>query len=152
MTGQRPIDCGLPRSLLMVAPLLAIAFAPSDEVIASERNFFGVLQVLRDQQGVRLVHGTTIHGMQFIGENAQEPTSYYCYAQRYREGDQVAAGQSPEYANRRHRAWLWRAGHLRARRQIEFDMIEINPAVVEIANTHFSFLRDSPCDHSHAPW
>ena len=33
-------------------------------MIASERNFFGVLQVLRDEQGVRLVHGNTIHGMQ----------------------------------------------------------------------------------------
>ena len=63
--------------ILLVAPLLAIWAAPQDETIASERNFFGVLQVLRDDQGVRLVHGSTIHGMQLAGDRHNQPTTYY---------------------------------------------------------------------------
>jgi spermidine synthase len=127
---------------LMVAPLLAIALAPQDEVIASERNFFGVLQVLRDEHSVRLVHGTTIHGMQFIGENAQEPTCYY-----YDDSGIGKAIKSLQDSRPSMRIGVIGLGcgvlATYGRDLDEFDMIEINPAVVEIANTHFSFLSDS---------
>jgi spermidine synthase len=127
----------------MVSPLVAIAFAPSDEVIASERNFFGVLQVLRDEEGVRLVHGTTVHGLQFIGENAQEPTSYY----RYHSGiaKAIKSLQDTRPSMRIGVIGLG-CGVLAAygRETDEFDMIEINPAVVDIAYEHFSFLSGSP--------
>jgi spermidine synthase len=128
---------------LMFSPQLAIAFAPSDEVIASERNFFGVLQVLRDEEGVRLVHGTTVHGLQFNGENAQEPTSYY----RYHSGiaKAIKALQDSRPSIRIGVIGLG-CGVLAAygRESDEFDMIEINPAVVDIAYEHFTFLSCSP--------
>ncbi|MFK8112494.1 MAG: fused MFS/spermidine synthase [Rubripirellula sp.] len=129
--------------MLMVAPMLAIAFAPQDETIASERNFFGVLQVLRDQQGVRLVHGSTIHGMQLSGDRSAEPTTYY--------GRQSGIGLTIT-ARQQHRSEL-RIGVVGlgcgvlatyGRENDRFDMIEINPAVVDIANKHFTFLSDTP--------
>lgn len=127
---------------LLVAPLLAIAFAKSDEVIASERNFFGVLQVLRDEQSVRLVHGTTIHGLQLIGGRASEPTCYY-----YRDSGVGKVIQSLQDGHSSLRIGVIGLGcgvlATYGRDTDEFDMIEINPAVVEIANTHFSFLGES---------
>ncbi len=129
--------------ILMVAPLLAITVAPQDETIASERNFFGVLQVLRDQQGVRLVHGSTIHGMQLAGERAQQPTTYY--GRQSGVGLAISTLQEMRPSLRIGVVGLG-CGVLAAygRPADEFDMIEINPAVVEIADEHFSFLRESP--------
>ena len=128
--------------VVIIAPFIAMAFASHDETIASERNFFGVLQVLRDDRGLRLIHGSTIHGMQLTGVGRTQPTTYY--------GTQSGVGLA-----------------LRAKQKSQLDlkigvvglgcgvlatygratdhlhMIEINPAVIDIANTHFSFLRDS---------
>ncbi|MCG8652191.1 MAG: hypothetical protein MI861_20295, partial [Pirellulales bacterium] len=67
----------VPAMGLMVAPLLTVTLAPRDQTIASERNFFGVLAVLKNDQGLRLVHGSTIHGMQRLGPDADQPTTYY---------------------------------------------------------------------------
>lgn len=64
-------------STVIAAPLIAMAFASHDESITSERNFFGVLQVLKDERGRRLIHGSTIHGMQLNGPLDAEPTTYY---------------------------------------------------------------------------
>lgn len=127
---------------LMVAPLLAIALAGKDEVIASERNFFGVLQVLSDQESVRLVHGTTIHGLQFLGDRSQEPTSYYHYESGV--GRAIASMQQG-YPSLRIGVIGLGCGVLATygRESDQFDMIEINPAVVEIANKHFTFLSNS---------
>ncbi|MGI9474699.1 MAG: spermidine synthase [Rubripirellula sp.] len=127
---------------LMVAPLFAMAFAPQDETIASERNFFGVLQVLRDHRGLRLVHGSTIHGMQLDGERRNEPTTYY--GRESGVGLAIAAMQT-EKANLRIGVVGLGCGVLATygREQDRFDMIEINPAVVEIANQHFTFLSGS---------
>ena len=127
---------------LMVAPLLAISLASQDETIASERNFFGVLRVLRDQQGTRLVHGSTIHGMQLVGQGALEPTTYY--------GRQSGIGLAIEVLQNEHPALRIGVVGLGCgvlatygRAEDRFDMFEINPAVVEIANEHFSFLSSS---------
>jgi spermidine synthase len=129
--------------ILMIAPLLTITLAPQDETIASERNFFGVLQVLRDQQGVRLVHGSTIHGMQLSGARGHQPTTYY--------GHQSGVGltiTALQQSRPRLRIGVVGLGcgvlATYGRQADEFEMIEINPAVVEIANTYFSFLSDSP--------
>ena len=129
-------------AILMIAPLLAITFAPQDETIASERNFFGVLQVLRDESGIRLVHGSTIHGIQLAGGRAKEPTTYY--GRQSGIGLTIAALQQA-HPNMRMGVVGLGCGVLAAygRPSDEFDMIEINPGVVDIAQRHFSFLSDS---------
>ncbi|MCP4940871.1 MAG: hypothetical protein GY924_02665 [Planctomycetaceae bacterium] len=127
---------------VIAAPLIAMAFASHDESIASERNFFGVLKVLKDDSGLQLIHGSTIHGMQLTGSKSSVPTTYY--------GEQSGIG-------------LLLKAHQRLKQDLNIGvvglgcgvlatygratdhmhMIEINPAVINIANTHFSFLRDS---------
>lgn len=64
------------------AILLAGAlFIPGqDRTLLSERNFFGVLEVNKDAKGkcCNLVHGTTVHGSQFLDPaRRQEPLVYY---------------------------------------------------------------------------
>ena len=127
---------------LLVAPLLAMWLTPQDETIASERNFFGVLTVLRDSQGTRLIHGSTIHGMQLKGEDSQEPTTYY--------GRDSGVGLAITTLQREKPSLKFGVVGLGCgvlatygRQRDRFDMFEINPAVVQIANEYFSFLRES---------
>ena len=129
--------------MLMVAPLIAMVVAPQDLTVASERNFFGVLQVIRNDHGLRLVHGNTIHGMQLSGDLSQEPTTYY--GRESGIGLVVEAQQNQKSSLRIGVVGLG-CGVLATygREEDHFDMIEINPAVVTIANKHFSFLSDSP--------
>lgn len=128
---------------LAVAPLAAMALAPKDQTIASERNFFGVLQVLQDDQNVRLVHGSTIHGMQRRGEDHAEPTTYYG---RDSGIGRVIESMQAEQPGLRIGVVGLGCGVLATygREQDQFDMIEINPAVVSIAERHFRFLSDCP--------
>ena len=130
---------------LTIAPLVTLAAAPQDSVIASERNFFGVLQVIRDDTGTRLVHGSTIHGMQRPLPFAQEPTTYY--GRQSGVGLTIAAMQelSPELEIG---VVGLGCGVLASygRESDRFDMIEINPAVVDIANSHFQFLSQSAAE------
>ncbi len=132
----------IPAIMLMVAPLLTVTFAPQDQTIASERNFFGVLAVLKNEQGIRLVHGSTIHGMQRTGQQCSEPTTYY--GRESGVGLAIGAMQQDHPSLRIGVVGLG-CGVLATygRPSDTFDMIEINPAVIDIANTHFSFLRDS---------
>lgn len=132
--------------VLLVLPMLTMAMAPQDETVASKRNFFGVLQVLKDDAGVRLVHGSTIHGMQRGGEESGEPTTYY--GRESGIGRTIAALQVDAPELRIGVVGLG-CGVLSAygRAGDQFDMIEINPAVVEIAHQHFSFISDSPAMH-----
>ena len=127
---------------VIAAPLLAMSFASHDESIASARNFFGVLQVLKDERGLRLVHGSTIHGMQLSGSRNTEPTTYY--------GKHSGVGlvlQAKQRTNENLNIGVVGLGcgvlATYGRATDHMQMIEINPAVINIANTHFSFLRDS---------
>ncbi len=131
-----------PAAALMIAPLLTVTLAPQDETIASERNFFGVLAVLRNDDGVRLVHGSTIHGMQRLGDASTEPTTYY--GRESGVGLAIAAMQKSSPSLGVGVVGLG-CGVLATygREADHFDMIEINPAVIDIANTHFTFLGDS---------
>ena len=60
------------------ASIWAIGVAASPTVGAySERGFFGVVKI-HDNAGYRvMVHGTTLHGAQAIGEDAWRPATYY---------------------------------------------------------------------------
>lgn len=126
---------------LTLAPILTLALAPQDEIIASERNFFGVLHVIRDATGTRLVHGSTIHGMQRPEPFRREPTTYY--GRQSGVGLAIKALQQDMPAMRIGIVGLG-CGVLASygRESDSFDLIEINPSVVEMANEHFSYLSD----------
>ena len=133
----------------MLASMVIVALGTDEETIASERNFFGVLRVKDEAQGIRLVHGTTVHGMQLHGELAGEPTTYY--------GRSSGVGKTIQALQQRRRSL--RVGVVGlgcgvlgtyGRETDRFDMIEINPAVIDIANHHFTFLRDCRAElHTH---
>jgi spermidine synthase len=132
---------------VIAAPLIAMAFASHDVSIASERNFFGVLQVLKDERGLRLIHGNTVHGMQLTGAKSSEPTTYY--------GEQSGIGlllQTHQKLKQDLNIGVVGLGcgvlATYGRATDHMHMIEINPAVIRIANTHFSFLRDSKAEIS----
>jgi hypothetical protein len=119
------------------------------------RNFFGILRVKETRVGdaqepaYQLVHGITIHGLQFQSpELRRQPTMYYT--------ETSGAGLAFQYFLEReaplHAAVLGlgtgtQAVYGRSGDRIRF--YEINPDVVEIAQGaggYFSYLADSPAE------
>jgi spermidine synthase len=139
----------IPTIAVVIAPLVAMFISSSNETLLSKRNFFGVIRVVRDTDGIRLVHGTTIHGFQRHAEHAGEPTSYYGRASGV--GLVIAEAQRTKPAVHIGVVGLG-CGVLAAygREADTIDMIEINPAVIEIAKRNFTFLQNSPATiHNH---
>ena len=66
-----------PAFCVVAARLIAVTFASHDESITSNRNFFGVLKVLKDDSGLQLIHGSTIYEMQITSPKSSLPTTYY---------------------------------------------------------------------------
>jgi len=75
---QRPIAFGLGLAALMLGALPH--FNSTNQLLASERNFFGIWRVTANPKlGIRrLHHGSTIHGLQLDDESRKcEATTYY---------------------------------------------------------------------------
>ncbi|HMF19787.1 MAG TPA: hypothetical protein VKE98_21460, partial [Gemmataceae bacterium] len=74
----RPVRCGL----AAIALMLAHAYYPTfnEDVLHRERNFFGVLRVKIEKEGIgnhklqfhELLHGTTLHGSQLVSSEYDE--------------------------------------------------------------------------------
>ncbi|TWT50790.1 spermidine synthase [Rubripirellula amarantea] len=135
-------------AILMIAPALGLFRGSDENTIASERNFFGVLRVMEDERGLHLVHGTTIHGMQRHGEAKNQPTKYYGHESGV--GRAIRQLQSENESLNIGVVGLG-CGVLTCygRPEDHFDLIEINPAVVDIAQHYFSFMRDCPSSQTH---
>ena len=131
--------------IAMAAALVLLARQDTEGVLERRRNFFGTLRVAaaKDEVGRRkeLHNGTILHGFQYTeAAKRRIPTAYY--------GPNAAAG-----------AVLSRLGVAHARVGIvglgvgtlarygregdRYRFFEINPDVVDVARTQFSFLRDS---------
>jgi hypothetical protein len=116
--------------------------------VASSRNFYGVLNVRdvgRDGSTRRiLVDGTTIHGFQLLDDAGRKlPTSYY--------GAETGIALVMENIERpatglRIGVVGLGTGTLAAygRPGDSFRFYELNPAVIDAARQHFSYLRDTP--------
>ena len=127
----------------------------SARVVATRRNFYGVLRVKEIRAPVpmrRLVHGQTIHGLQFASndESSREPTAFYSVS----SGIGLAIVNHPAYGGGTNRPGMrvgvigLGAGTLAAygRRGDTYRFYEINPAVIELAaspEAYFTFVRDS---------
>ncbi len=114
--------------------------------IASTRNFYGVLRIQtahyegEDWPSKRLLHGRITHGMQFTdGEYQWQPISYYSPA----TGVGFAVGALPAGPRRIGVVGLG-AGIMAAwgRLQDSIRFYEINPDVVKLADSHFTY-RDA---------
>lgn len=113
------------------------------DVVAMNRNFYGVLRVRQHGDIKRtLMHGSIMHGEQYLADDRRrEPTSYY--AETSGAGRLLTA-----LDDRRLDVGLvgLGAGTLAAygKPGDMYRFYEIDPAVVDAARRHFSFLADSP--------
>lgn len=132
-----------------ILPLLSVGAATTyttPGVIQSERNFFGVVRVESSGGDLCMVHGSTIHGVQRRAPNAAEPTTYY--GGESGVGRVIAAMNSSD--NREKPLRLCGVGlgcgvlATYGRPGDKYEFIEINPAVIRMAKTHFAFLSRSP--------
>ncbi len=111
---------------------------------ASLRNFYGTLKVFaREENGYRsMLHGQIIHGRQFLApDKAMQPTAYY----------------SPEGGAGKTLLAKAQQGPLRVgvvgigigtlatygRTGDYYRLYDIDPLVIDVAQTHFSFLKDT---------
>ena len=135
-------------SFLVAITLLAFGLNQYQNALFVERNFYGVIRVTEfDQKAVAMIHGMTVHGIQYLDDRAR-PTTYYVQdsgiglllqnypreAKRLRVGVLgLGAGTLATYAQ---------AGDV-------YRFYEINPIVVRLANgegDYFTFLKDSKAD------
>ena len=130
------------------AMMLASAFFPRafGEVVRRERNFFGALVVAREPQGrwLQLDHGTTVHGLQLLDPSRRrEPCAYY--SRPGPVGDAFRVFDDDPSIPRRVGVIGLGTGTLAAyaRPDERWVFFEINPAVVDIARTDFSYLKDA---------
>ena len=113
--------------------------------IAASRNFYGTLRVVqKDELGVmpaqrRLVHGRIIHGVQ-LADTGQHgtPTSYY--------NAESGVATTLKLMHEREAIHVGVVGlgvgtlATYGREDDQYTFFEINPAVVDYANEHFTFL------------
>jgi spermidine synthase len=70
--AEQPIRFGLGVGAILLA---GVWQTEQSHVLYQERSFFGVLKVEKTGPFNRLLHGTTLHGMQIVGSD--EPLTYY---------------------------------------------------------------------------
>jgi hypothetical protein len=143
---RRPLRFALALAAVMLGSLFFRE--AGTRVLRTERNFYGVLKVVRDPSNLtlRLHHGSTIHGRQFEDASLRcEPLSYY-----HRQGPlgslfkafDARADAAPRVA-----AVGLGAGSVVAysRPGEEWTFYEINPAVVRLARDEGYFTYLTSC-------
>ena len=120
-----------------------LALLNGGNVIYQNRNIFGVSKVSEDvAANIRIFnHGSTKHGIQrIVGENKLFPTAYYYALNNYFR-------HLPQSLKRKPMAIIGQGvGTLTCygtKNQL-VDVIEINPAVIKIAEDYFTYMRDCP--------
>jgi len=150
LRGRGAIPAGLVLAALTLAlggELMKSYRENSEDARVVTRNFYGVLTVSDSGEGPdamrMLSHGTIVHGKQFLQPDRRDwPTTYY--------GMQSGVGLAILEARSRGRVRVGvvglGSGTLAAygRAGDVFRFYDINPKVVEIARSEFSFLGDSP--------
>lgn len=113
------------------------------------RNFYGELRVIDEGQPViermrrKLMHGSIDHGVQLLAaQRRRQPTAYY----GPHSGIALALRESEDQPSLRVGVIGLGAGTIAAygRPGDFYSFYEINPLVIQLANTYFTFLRDAP--------
>ena len=127
------------------------AFWPS--TLATTRNFYGILRVIRESDAIgpklTMIHGRVMHGTQYTDSDKRNwPTSYYNpesgVAQALRLHPRRMTG-NPAHNGLRVGVIGLGTGTLAlyGKPGDTFRFYEINPEVIRLAGQHFSFLGDS---------
>ena len=120
---------------------------PTVTVMLKKRNFYGSLNVRevkpanQDEAYRRLVHGVIIHGEQFTAADRQDEATTY-----YRPGSGIGRTlEAMTHPNQRVGIIGLGTGTLAAygRKGDVFRFYDINPDVIEVAQSHFTFLSRS---------
>jgi spermidine synthase len=132
-------------SFLAGVVILSFGLNKYENALYVERNFYGVIRVRQwEQDAYSMIHGLTVHGVQYINDRAL-PTTYYARD----------SGIGLLLLNHPHRGQNMRVGVLGlgvgtlatyAQPGDVYRFYEINPVVVRLAEGqggYFSFLRDS---------
>jgi spermidine synthase len=140
--SARPVRFGLGVGAILVAA--ALPFWSANDTLYSERTFFGVLRVDRDEDHRlhRMVHGNTVHGAQSTEPGRRlEPLSYYTALGPV--FDLPGTASTPEVA-----VIGLGTGSLACHGRLtqHWTFYEIDPAVERLARdpSLFTYLRDCP--------
>ncbi len=142
-------------AMVVTSSVIYLVFFSTSKDLFASRNFYGVVNVLQKEFGAEqhkanvLVHGTTIHGFQWLDANLRDtPTSYYSRE----SGVGLAIMSNPHYGNGLRVGVLGLGiGTLAAYGQPGdyYRLYEINPVIVDLANGDggfYSFIEDSQAD------
>lgn len=138
-----------------LAMLLAVAACAAydgsrflKDVLDSKRNFYGVIRVKEyGEPGMafylrRLVHGVIMHGEQYLeGDRRREPTTYYLPTSGIGAAIAAAKARGPVKVG----VIGLGTGTLATygRKGDTYRFYEINPQVIAVARSRFTFLSDS---------
>ena len=119
-----------------------------DGTIVAKRNFYGVVRVLDyhaegENHYRTLMHGTIMHGRQFLGAGTRRtPTTYYTETSGI---GRLLEKLNPRLAPLKVGVIGLGTGTIAAygAKGDVFRFYDINPAVIDIAQRDFSFLKDS---------
>jgi hypothetical protein len=142
-------------ALVVVFSVVYLIFFSTSKDLFARRNFYGVVNVLQKELGVDqqkanlLVHGTTVHGLQYLDAGLRDtPIGYYTWD----SGAGLALLSNPRYgAGMRVGVLGLGVGTLAAygRPGDYYCFYEINPVIVDLATGqggYFSYIEDSPAD------
>lgn len=142
--ARRPVRYAVAVTCLLLAGMSHGGFR--GKTLWADRGFFGVLQVTRERAGrfQLLVSGRTMHGKQALTEGAEHvPLAYYHPTGP--AGDVLGPLPSTESKLPPRRVGVIGLGigslAAYARPGDEWTFFEINPAVVDVAWDHFTFLK-----------
>jgi hypothetical protein len=151
--GELPISGKLVGCVLLLGMVVITASVETNRaeaVVYRERNFFGVISVVKNLDQVMILNGSTIHGFEFADPvRRRTPTSYYQedsgigrilsdYPRSANGGDPFRVGLIGMGAGTL--AAYGRPGDI-------YKFYEIDPAVVALSkgtNPYFHFVQDSP--------
>jgi spermidine synthase len=116
-------------------------------VVLTERDFFGIKRVVKDEKMVLMTHGSTLHGLEYIDPRRRdEPTYYYSFD----SGVGMLLRNFPRTHDRGLRVGVvgLGIGTLAAfgKPGDVYRFYEIDPQVLKLAqgqNTYFHYLQDS---------
>jgi hypothetical protein len=132
-----------------VAGLIGVMQEMTGGYRLTERNFYGQLKIREDGDPaidefacLQLIHGTINHGEQFVREKLRnQPVTYFCPASGVGRAMRAQAGHTRKIG-----ILGLGCGTLAAYGQAgdTIRIYEINPLIVNLANTQFSYLKSCP--------
>jgi spermidine synthase len=128
--------------ILILAPFVEDLWSRDDKTIRSYRNYYGIYKITASPTLLNLIHGTTLHGAQYLTEDhakRQEPLTYY-----HRMTPVGKVLDSGHFATRRIGVVGLGVGTLSAygKKGEEMDFFELDPDITVFVNV-FDYLQYS---------